>query len=86
MLCRTARQLISQEMDGMLPAEKTPAFEEHLGRCGDCRDYRAELGLGRRLLQATAAEPVDSFEWKLQLRLNRALQEAAATRTVRKRR
>ena len=28
MLCRTARQLISQEMDGMLPAEKTPACEE----------------------------------------------------------
>ncbi|MDO9172451.1 MAG: zf-HC2 domain-containing protein [bacterium] len=82
MLCRTARQLISQEMDGMLPAEKTPSFEEHLGRCGDCRDHRAELGLGRRLLQATAAEPADAFEWKLQLRLNRALQEAAATRTV----
>ncbi|MBK6899071.1 MAG: zf-HC2 domain-containing protein [bacterium] len=82
MLCTTARRLISQQMDGMLPAEKTPAFEEHLGRCAACREYRAELGLGRRLLQATAAEPTDAFEWKLQLRLNRTLQEAAAARTV----
>lgn len=82
MLCTTAKRLISQQMDGMLPAEKTPAFEEHLGRCAGCREYRAELGLGRRLLQATAAEPTDAFEWKLQLRLNRALQEAAAARTV----
>ncbi len=82
MFCYTARRLISQEMDGRLPAEKTPAIEEHLGRCGACREHRAELGLGRRLLRATADVPTDSFEWKLQLRLNRALQEAAATRTV----
>jgi len=82
MLCTTARRLISQQMDGMLPAEKTPAFEEHLGRCAACRDYRSELALGRRLLQATAAPPSDAFEWKLQLRLNRTLQEAAAARIV----
>ena len=82
MNCYTARRLISQEMDGMLPAEKTPTFEEHLGRCAACREYRSELGLGRRLLQATAAAPSDAFEWKLQLRLNRTLQEAAAARTV----
>jgi hypothetical protein len=82
MHCTTARRLISQEMDGMLPAEKTPAFEEHLGRCAGCREHRDELGVGRRLLRATAAPPSDSFEWTLQLRLNRAMQQAAAARTV----
>lgn len=82
MLCYTARRLISLEIDGRLPAERTVALEEHLGRCDDCRTHRAELDLGRRFLRASAAEPSDAFEWKLQLKLNRALQEAAASRSV----
>ena len=82
MFCFTARKLISQEMDGVLPARRTRALEEHVGGCLACRAYREELETGRRLLQATAAEPSEAFEWTLQLKLNRALQGAVASSAV----
>ncbi len=77
MRCGKARTLINLELDGVLPPEQTPSLDEHLARCGDCRAHREELELGGRMIRATAEEPSDAFEWKLQLRLNRALQEAA---------
>ncbi len=82
MFCFMARKLISQEMDGMLPARKTRALEEHVGRCAACRAFREELDTGRRLLRATATEPSEAFAWTLQLKLNRALQGAAADNAV----
>jgi len=72
--------MISLEMDGLLPHEQTPHLERHLTGCDVCRDFRADLLLGARMLQATGAEPSDAFEWKLQLKLNQALQEAAGAR------
>ena len=77
MRCGKARTMINLEMDGMLPPEQTPHLDEHLAQCDGCRDFRADLDLGGRMIRATAAEPSDAFEWKLQLKLNRALQEAA---------
>lgn len=82
MFCYKARKLISLEMDDLLPANDTPSLEKHLAECGDCRAYREDLSLGSRLLRATADEPSESFEWNFQLKLNRALQAAAAERTV----
>ncbi len=77
MLCFTSRKLINQEMDGLLPARKLRSLEEHVGRCTACAGYRGDLERGRRLLRATTAEPSESFEWTLQLKLNRAMKEAA---------
>jgi hypothetical protein len=82
MFCFKARKLINLEMDGALPARRTRALEEHVARCASCRSYREELATGRRLLHATAAEPSEAFEWTLQLKLNRALQGAAASGSV----
>ncbi|MBU1073360.1 zf-HC2 domain-containing protein, partial [bacterium] len=82
MFCVTARKLISQEMDGMLPARRTRALEEHVGRCSACRSYRGELETGRRLLRTTAAEPSETFSWTLQLKLNRAMQGSVASSAV----
>lgn len=80
MRCNKTRTNISLALDGMLPPEQTRALEEHLSACDECRTHRDELLLGSRMLRATATEPSDAFEWKLQLKLNQALQEAAATR------
>jgi hypothetical protein len=77
MLCFNARKQINQEMDGLLPARKLRSLEEHVGRCNACAEYRADLETGRRLLRASTSEPSEAFEWTLQLKLNRALKEAA---------
>ena len=79
MRCGKARTMINLSLDGGLPPEQTPNLDEHLARCSDCRAHRSDLETGRRMIRATSAEPSDSFEWKLQLKLNQALQEAAAT-------
>jgi len=82
MFCFRYRKLINQEMDGVLPARKTRPLEDHVAGCAACRSYREELEAGRRLLRATATEPSEAFEWTLQLKLNRALQGAAAEAAV----
>lgn len=82
MLCFTARKLINQEMDGRLPDRQVRSLAEHIGRCAACAGYREELETGRRLLRATEPEPSESFEWTLQLKLNRALQGVAASTSV----
>ncbi len=79
MRCGKAQTMINLELDGILPPEQTPHLDEHLMRCSECREHRSDLETGRRMILATAAEPSDSFEWKLQLKLNQALQEAAAS-------
>ncbi len=82
MFCYKSRQWISQAEDGLLPADRIVALEKHLARCPECRAHRDELAQARRLLRATAPELPDNFEWKLQLRLNRTLQENAAAAAV----
>lgn len=77
MRCSKAQEYLSLEMDGVLPPAVTTSLQEHLDACGDCRAYRGDLQLGRRLLTATEPSLSDNFEWKLQLRLNQALKETA---------
>lgn len=78
MLCYRARKMISLEIDGLLPAENTSSLDSHLQKCTSCLDYREDLRMGSRMLDATTPSLPDNFNWKLQLRLGRALQEAAA--------
>jgi hypothetical protein len=77
MRCGKARDWVSLEIDGDLPPDGVPALEQHLAGCDDCRGYRDDLRLGRRILAASAPQLSDEFDWRLRLRLNRALTEAA---------
>jgi hypothetical protein len=77
MKCNKAQEWMSLEMDGRLTPEHVPLLQQHLTACGACRGYRDELLVSRRLLRATTPTLPESFDWKLQLRLNRALREAA---------
>ena len=77
MRCNKAREFISQEMDEVLPPDATVDLTRHLDSCADCRDYREDLLLGARAIHATTPELPENFEWKLQLKLNQALQQAA---------
>ncbi len=77
MFCRRARSFISLALDGALPADRTITLTRHLEGCARCREYQTDLQLGRRLLATSAPALADGFEWRLQLRLNRTLQEAA---------
>ncbi len=77
MRCSKAQEYLSLELDGMLPPGATAKLSEHLDACGDCREYREDLQLSQRFLAATEPELPDNFDWKLQLRLNQSLKEAA---------
>ena len=77
MRCHKAREYICQEMDEHLPPNATVDLTEHLDSCGDCREFREDLLLGRRAMDATVPELPDNFDWKLQLKLNRTLQHTA---------
>lgn len=81
MLCRRARDWISLSLDGMLPPDRTVALLAHLEKCAGCRAWREELQLGQRLLAATTPRLSENFEWRLQLKLNQTLQEAARAAT-----
>jgi hypothetical protein len=77
MRCHKAKEFISQEMDELLPPDATVDLTKHLDSCADCLEYREDLRLGVRVMNATTPELPDNFEWKLQLKLNQALQQAA---------
>jgi len=77
MRCSKAQSYLSQELDEQLPADVTGDLDRHLDACAACRAYREDLALGQRLLAVSEPELPDNFEWKLQLRLNRALRESA---------
>ncbi|MCP4573179.1 MAG: zf-HC2 domain-containing protein [bacterium] len=77
MRCSKAQSYLSQELDEQLPADVIGDLDRHLDVCSDCREYRADLVLGQRLLTAAEPELPENFDWKLQLRLNQALRESA---------
>ncbi|MBK8166249.1 MAG: zf-HC2 domain-containing protein [bacterium] len=77
MHCTRARDYLSRDLDGMLPPDATVGLREHVDACLDCQTFRQDLVLGRRLLAATEPKLPDNFDWKLQLRLNQALQQRA---------
>ncbi len=77
MRCGKARQWLSLDLDDQLPHDRVIALEHHLDACSECRAYRDDLVTGHRILKATESQLSDSFEWRLRLRLNRTLEEAA---------
>jgi hypothetical protein len=77
MRCKQVQTWIGLESDGQLSPDKVPHLESHLEVCSGCRAYRSDLQVGRRLLRATGPDLAEGFEWRLQLRLNNALKEAA---------
>jgi hypothetical protein len=68
---------VSQELDAVLPPDATGKLRDHLEACADCREHRADLLLGQRLLAVTEPRLPDNFAWKLQLKLNQTLQQSA---------
>lgn len=77
MRCSKARDYLSRDLDGLLPPDATAGLREHVDACVACSAFREDLVLGRRLLAATEPRLPDNFDWKLQLRLNQALQQRA---------
>jgi hypothetical protein len=77
MRCSKARDYLSRDIDGLLPPDATAGLLVHLDACEECRSFREDLQTGRRLLAATEPQLPDNFDWKLQLRLNQALQQRA---------
>ena len=77
MRCSKARDYLSRDLDGLLPPDATAGLREHVDACDACSAFREDLVLGRRLLAATEPHLPDNFDWKLQLRLNQALQQRA---------
>lgn len=77
MKCNRFQQWISQEMDGQLAPEHVTPLAEHLQSCDECRGFRHDLQVGVRILRATEPTLGDDFDWKLQLRLSRAMRDAA---------
>ena len=77
MRCGKAQEFLSQAMDELLPPNVIADLSRHLDDCGQCRQHRQDLALGRRLLDVTAPELPGNFDWRLQLRLNQTLQQAA---------
>lgn len=78
MRCNKAREYLSLELDGLVPPDAAVELEQHVDECPECREYRADLLLGQRLLAATEPQLPENFDWKLQLRLSQTLREAAA--------
>ncbi len=77
MRCQKYREWISLSLDGELPPDRAIPLEDHLEACGGCREYHEDLQLGSRLLLATRPALAENFEWRLKLKLNRTLAEAA---------
>ncbi len=76
MRCNKATGYLSQGMDEQLPPDVTVELTRHLDGCESCQAYREDLLVARRLITATEPEISENFEWKLQLRLNQAMQQA----------
>jgi hypothetical protein len=77
MRCAKAREYLSHQLDEQLTPDRAGDLAAHLDACGDCRAYREDLLVGRRIMAATEPELPPNFDWKLQLKLNQALQQAA---------
>lgn len=77
MKCNKAQEWISLQLDGQLAAQHMLLLQAHLDACVECRRYCDDLLVGRRMLGATEPDLPEIFDWKLQLRLNQVLREAA---------
>jgi hypothetical protein len=80
MKCSDVRLLISTSMDETLAEYERAGLARHLASCADCVQYQSQLAQGHELLRSHLAAPAVNFEWKVQLKIQQALREAAARR------
>jgi len=76
MRCNKAQEYVNQELDAVLPPDRTGKLRDHLDACHGCQQYRTDMLLGQRLLAATEPVLPDNFDWKLQLKLKQTLTQA----------
>ena len=60
MRCERARKLLSDQLDGALPASARARLEAHIGACQACRAYGEALV---RLQAGQEATPEEIIEW-----------------------
>ena len=58
MNCRQVVELMTEYLEGTLPAAERARFEAHLAGCDGCREYLAQLKKTIELTGRAAAEPV----------------------------
>ena len=58
MTCREVVELMTDYLEGALPASVRARFEEHIAGCGGCTAYLEQLRTARRLTGALAEVPV----------------------------
>jgi anti-sigma factor RsiW len=56
MTCRQVVELMTDYLEGMLPATDRARFEEHIAGCDGCRAYLAQLRVTRDLVGRIADE------------------------------
>jgi hypothetical protein len=78
MKCSQAKLFISWAKDEPLPEYERARLETHVQVCNPCASYRTRLLEGRELFARAMAAPAENFEWKVQLKIQQALREAAA--------
>ena len=71
MTCRQVVELMTDYLEGNLPARDRALFEEHIAGCDGCRAYLAQLATTRKVLRKLADEPIPT---DLQAELLKAFQ------------
>lgn len=56
--CEVFRDAIQDRLDGPIDAESAAALEDHLRRCGDCREAASGLGAVRSALRGMPSPPM----------------------------
>lgn len=58
MTCRQVVELMTDYLEGSLPARDRARFEEHIAGCDGCRAYLAQLRRTREVVGRIADEPM----------------------------
>jgi len=77
----TYREWLNLEVDGLLPSEQRPRFEEHLASCAECQDERESLLELGALLERSSLAVRPDFKDRVLEALPYAGWEARAPRT-----
>jgi anti-sigma factor (TIGR02949 family) len=72
MTCVEVVQLMTEYLEGTLPAADRARFEEHIASCDGCHEYLRQLETTRKLAGKLAEEPVPE---RLQAELMRAFRD-----------
>ncbi|HEV2027654.1 MAG TPA: zf-HC2 domain-containing protein [Candidatus Dormibacteraeota bacterium] len=58
MNCRQVVELMTDYIEGTLPADDRARFEEHIAGCDGCRAYLAQMRVTRRIIGSLADVPI----------------------------